>query len=105
MMGKPDPYYSGGVRVIVDGVPIRLARKPSKSNLADLREYEKDRAKPWDENRAEKAERIAAEARREISVYAEMLGIDEETARQKIGFQREHVIANPLVDLSWDYDL
>lgn len=99
------PYYQGGARVVIDGVPIRLARKPSKSNLADLREFEKERVKPWDENRKEKAERIAAEAKRTIQAYAETLGINEDAARAKIHDQREYLIANPPADLSWDYDL
>jgi len=30
-------YYAGGVRIIIDDIPIRMARPTSKDNLANLR--------------------------------------------------------------------
>jgi predicted dehydrogenase len=98
-------YYAGGARVVIDGVPIRLARKPSRHNLEWSRNYEAYRTKPFYETRAEKAKCLADEAIHTIRVYAEMLGIDEDAARARIHNQREYLIANPPVDLSMEYDL
>lgn len=97
-------YYAGGARIVIDGVPLRVARKPSDANLKFLREYEKYRVESVF-TRAERAATIAKEARDTIKLYAEILEISENRAKALIAQHRAHVIANPLVDLSLEYDL
>jgi hypothetical protein len=100
-------YYAGGVRVIVEGVPIRMARKPSELNLARLRKHERERVK-IDSNyysRAEKAAYVAQKARDAIRFYADRLDITENRAKALIAVHRKHLAQNPLIDLSLEYDL
>lgn len=33
-----NPYYAGGCRVLIDGVPVRLASKPTRNRAALLRQ-------------------------------------------------------------------
>lgn len=105
---KPDAaYYAGGCRVLVEGVPIKLARKPSAHNLAWSRSWEKylnSDASSYLET-AERRARNAKEARDKIKLYAEVLEISENQAKTRIAIQRQHLIANPIVDLSLEYDL
>ncbi|MBA3831643.1 MAG: hypothetical protein H0X34_07080 [Chthoniobacterales bacterium] len=105
---KPgNTYYAGGVRVLVDGVPIRMTRKPSATNLAHLRMWEKHRARPFNGiyNRRERAQMIATAARDAIKAYAEALDISETQAKARIAIQRRHLGANPVLDLSWEDNL
>lgn len=97
-------YYKGGCRVVVDGVPIRLARKPSAESLRDLRTWERSSAYEY-ETRTKRAQRIANDAIANITTYAEMLGRSYEVAEALIVLHREHIAKNPLVDLSLEYDL
>lgn len=100
-------YYAGGFRAMVEGVPVRLAHKPSAHNLAwmrsDAREREKDNWRYL--SPIERREERAKEARRTMQIYADALGISLDAAKAKIGAQHEHNAANPLIDLSWKYDL
>ena len=101
-------YYAGGARIVVEGVPIKLARKPSDANLAWSRAYERylnSDASSFLFNPIERRTRRAQEARRTIIRYAEALDITENRAKALIAQHRRHLIANPLVDLSLEYDL
>jgi len=98
-------YYAGGSRVVVDGIPIRLARPISAANLKDLREFEKWRSTSLFDSRDEKARARVAEAKRSITAYAAALGISERVAKNRIERQRLHMLANPLRDISLEYDL
>lgn len=105
-MSTNDAYYSGGVRVVIDGVPVRLARKPSAKALAlaqqELREIEKWRCTL---SPVERREKRAKEAKEAIARYAETLGISVAAAQEKISAQHIHNADNPLIDLSMKYDL
>jgi protease II len=104
-MGKA--YYVGGCRVMVDGVPIRLARKPSAHNLADLRAHEREREldnTKWLNPRERAADRVKRSINA-VNTYAETLGISVKAARARIEAQRLHELANPMRDLSLEYDL
>lgn len=100
-------YYAGAARVVVDGVPLRLARKPSAANLSWLKEWERYRSVDnlMYYNRAEKAQRVAKQAREDIAAYAEILEITESRAKALIAQHWIHVRRFPLVDLSLEYDL
>jgi CHAD domain-containing protein len=101
-------YYAGGCRIVIDGTPMRVARRPSDANLKDLRSWEAYRAKPdWSGpgGRLERARHVAKQAREEIESYADALDITVTRAKALIAQQRAHVTQNPLVDLSLEYDL
>lgn len=95
-------YYAGGARVVVDGIPLRLARRPSPTYARWLKEREK--ASEF-YNRQERANERAKEAKRAMQIYAETLGIELAAAKLRIDAQRLHVLDNPLIDLSLEYDL
>ena len=100
-------YYVGGARVVVEGVPIKLARKPSDANLAWSRAYQRylnSDASSFLDAKELRAQR-AQEARKTIVRYAEALDITENRAKALIAQHRRHLIANPMVDLSLEYDL
>lgn len=100
-------YYAGGHRVVIEGVPIRLVRKPSAHNLAWSRKWEKylnsDASSFLDAKELRKQH--AKEARDAIALYAEILEITETQAKARIAKQRRHLLANPVRDLSLEYDL
>lgn len=98
-------YYRGAARVVVEDVPIRLARKPSAHNLAWSRQFERERAKPFRYDGISRGMAIAERAKRDILLYAKMLQISESEARARITAHREHLIRNPFRDLSLEYDL
>lgn len=100
-------YYAGGYRAVIEGVPIRLARKPSAHNLAWSRSWERYLNSDASSflNAAERRAQKAKEARDMIGIYAEALEITENQAKARIAAQRQHVAQNPLVDLSLEYDL
>lgn len=100
-------YYAGGARVVVDGVPLRMARKPSAANLSWLKTWERYRSADnlMYYNRAEKAQRVAKQANRAIQIYADTLEISVNRAKALIAQQRAHIGRNPLIDLSLEYDL
>lgn len=100
-------YYAGGYRATVEGVPIKLARKPSAHNLAWSRSWEKYQnsdASSFLEMKELRKQR-AKEARDTITLYAEILEITENQAKARIARQRRHLIAHPVADLSLEYDL
>jgi len=99
----PRAYYAGGARVVIDTVPMKLARKPSAHNVA----WMKDAAKPGASylNARERADARVKDAQRVIQIYAETLGIDVKAAKARIERQRLDILANPVVDLSMEYDL
>lgn len=100
-------YYAGGYRAVIEGVPIKLARKPSAHNLAWSRRWEKylnSDASSFLGAKKLRAQK-AKEARDIIGIYADRLGITENQAKARIAAQRQHVAQNPLVDLSLEYDL
>lgn len=99
-MKRGASYYAGGARVLLHGVPIRLARKPSAHNLAWSREHERYR-----ESDTREPYLRAKDAMRAIEIYADVLEISLVQARARIAAQRNHLIANPLVNLSLEYDL
>lgn len=98
-------YYAGGVRIVVDGIPIRIARPISKANLAWLKAHEAERQKPWFVDSREKALRRTQEANEAIQIYAETLEISVRQAKARIERQRLHMLANPVRDISLEYDL
>lgn len=104
-MTRGGAYYAGGARVLVDGVPIRVARKPSAANLAYLRAFERYRISERGDTPSERARNRARDANKAIEIYAETLEISLTQAKARINRQRNHLIANPLVDLSLEYDL
>lgn len=97
-------YYAGGARVVIAGIPIRLARKPSPTNLADMRICAKETGLDFSTSRERAMQRVA-EAKHAIEIYAATLGISTAKAKRRIDKQRLHVMENPLVDLSLEYDL
>lgn len=102
-------YYASGARVVIGGIPIRLARKPSANFLSWMRADERDAAKEYTgrskEDREEYAKNRARDARAAIEAYADALEISLSQAKARIAAQRQHVLANPLIDLSLEYDL
>lgn len=103
-------YYAGGARVVIDGIPIRLARKPSTANLADMRLQAKFGY--WmapgyysPKERAEIRVNKANRANRAFGRYGNALGITEKESRALVEKHWRHILANPLVDLSLEYDL
>lgn len=102
-------YYAGGFRAVVDGVPIRLAREPSKRDLADLRAWVKYLNTPepcrTKAEREERARNRVRDAREVIEQYAAALGISVKAAKARIEKQRLHNLANPVRDMSLEYDL
>jgi hypothetical protein len=109
MAGYVKSYYAGGARVVIGGVPIRLARAPSARDLADMRAWARYlESEPKCDTNAERQARAktrALEARKRIELYAEMLGISVRSAKARIEKQRLHNLANPVLDLSLEYDL
>lgn len=105
--GRLNPYYVGGARVAVEGVPIRLARKPSAHNLAGMRSEAAYRTKHGDSvlSTKERAIERAKAANTAIQIYADMLEISLTQAKARISAQRLHVMANPVQDLTQVYDL
>lgn len=97
-------YYRGGARIVLDGIPCRVARKPSARNLADMRAHERDSGLDI-YSRKERAEMRAAEAQQAFRIYADALGISEPEAREKVAAHWRYKIENPMLDLSWEYDL
>ena len=100
-------YYAGGYRAVIEGVPIKLARKPSAHNLAWSRSWEKylnsDASSFLDAKELRKQR--AKEARDTIKLYADLLEISESRAKALIAAHRRHLLANPVCDLSLEYDL
>jgi hypothetical protein len=102
-------YYAGGFRVVIGGIPLRLTRKPSANFVAwmraDHREGEKEYKGRSKEDRQDYAKRRARDAREAIEQYAAALEISVNQAKARIARQRQHELANPLRDLSLEYDL
>lgn len=90
-------YYAGGARVVVDGIPLRLVRKPGATYARWLKER--------DEPEKRSAIDRANDAKQVMQIYADMLEISLTQAKVRIDIQRLHVLANPLRDLSMEYDL
>lgn len=74
-----------------------------------MRADERDAAKEYTGrskiDREEYAKNRARDAREAIAQYADMLEISEAQAKARIAAQRQHVLAHPMQDLSWEYDL
>lgn len=98
-------YYLGGCRVVVEGVPIRLARKPSEHNLKWSRAWTAYLEKPEYYSPADRRANVVRDAKAAIHAYALALGITDAAAKKKIAAHATHRLANPLVDLSQEYDL
>ena len=81
-------YYRGAARVILDGIPCRMRRKPSKWYFEEIKKFEKLRK----ENRTtqEKAIARARDARNAIEAYAAALGTDVRHAKALIERHRLH---------------
>lgn len=102
-------YYAGGCRAVIQGVPIRLARKPSARDLADMRRAAADGEKEYKgyskEDREEYAKNRARDARAAIEAYADALEISVSQAKARIAAQRQHELANPPRAAYLEYDL
>ncbi len=100
-------YYAGGTRLVIDDIPIRVEGKPSATNVAYLREYERYRIKKnfvfWP--RREIAHDEVAQANGAIRSYSEALGIDFDDAKVLIEKHRLYLADNPPRDESLEYDL
>jgi hypothetical protein len=105
-MKRGAAYYAGGARVVIGGIPIRLARSPSAFDLADMRAHEKERTAEYrGDTPRERAQNRVRDANNAIDCYARSLGISVKEAKRRIEAQRLHNLANPVQDLSLAYDL
>jgi len=94
-------YYAGGFRVMLHGVPLRLARKPSAENLADMRRWRDLRVSLHGyESAKDRNKRLSQEKDHEREAYADALGVSYGQAIDKANDQRLHLYANPPLDLS-----
>lgn len=94
---------------MIGGIPLRMTRKPSPWYFADMKaqhkESEREFTRRYKEEREDYAKRRAKAANDAIELYADMLEISVNEAKARIAAQRQHILANPLRDLSWEYDL
>lgn len=98
-------YYSGGCRVVVEGIPIRLARKPSVHNLKWSRSWTAYLEKPEYCGGAERRANVVRDAKQAIENYAVALGIDVLEAKARISIQQTRNLYHPPRDMSLEYDL
>lgn len=96
-------YYAGAARAVVQGVPIRLAKKPSAANKAKIGSGTIQ--DPDFSTRAERAHERKVRNKWEIQTYSEMLGISYFSALRKAVRQRAYMAANPPLDISLEYDI
>src|SRR5260221_683340 len=84
-------YYAGGFRVMLHGVPLRLARKPSPENLADMRRWRDERGTREYESAKDRSKRLSQEKDQERESYGLALGLSYEEVIERVNVQRLHL--------------